>query len=175
MKKIIILLFLFIILTNCVNAEELNKDNLEKALQNQRKIFITQLDARDTNIDERIDLRLIDFKQDIHNFYNLFLFKISIIIIVSVSLGLFIGFMLISWVDSIRRKILNRKPIKEEAKPILEDDLHKNAGVLEQISIKKKKGRPKKIIQEIPKPKTLNEFEIKKPKYSSNYIYGDEL
>jgi len=111
---------------------------------------------------------LIDFKQDIHHFYNLFLFKISIIIIVSVSLGLFIGFMLISSVDSIRKSIIHK------SKPIPKDNMQQKAGVLEQISIKKI-GRTKKIKPEPIKPKTLNEYENTKPKFSLNYNYGDDL
>jgi len=168
MKKIIMFLFIFIILINFVSAEEITKEHLEKTLVNQRNLYIDQLDNRDNNIDERIDSRLIDFKQDIHHFYNLFLFKISIIIIVSVSLGLFIGFMLISSVDSIRKSIIHK------SKPIPKDNMQQKAGVLEQISIKKI-GRTKKIKPEPIKPKTLNEYENTKPKFSLNYNYGDDL
>jgi len=130
---------------NVVYADDLRKEDLEKSLNIQRKQYINQLTQRDNNIEERINTTFIDFKDDIHGFYNFFLLKLSIIIIFSESTGLIAGFLLISWIESIKRSIRERKPKKGiivENKPILKPNLHKKGGVSCKIVPKNKVIKP---------------------------------
>ena len=102
-------IFILILLVIPFVYAEITQENLEKSFQVYNRQILDELDKRDTNTENKIDIRYEGLKLELQNTLKLGLFKFGVVLVTS-SLIAFLGiYSMLYWLQKNKLNILSKK------------------------------------------------------------------